>query len=36
MENLNQLMNEHVENKIKIELGNEYTKFITDLNNVRK
>lgn len=34
-EELNQLMNEEVENEVKIELGNEYTKFIADLNSVR-
>lgn len=35
IEKLNQLMNEEVENTIKVELGNEYTKFIADLNDVR-
>lgn len=35
IEKLNQLMNEEVENEVKVELGNEYTKFITDLNTVR-
>ena len=35
IDRLNQLMNEEEENELKIELGNEYTKFITDLNIVR-
>ena len=32
---LNQLMNEEVEREIMAELGNEYSKFITDLNMAR-
>lgn len=35
IEKLSHLMNEEAENEIKNELGNEYTKFITDLNSVR-
>lgn len=35
IEELNQLMNGEVENEIKIELGEDYTKFITDFNNAR-
>lgn len=35
IEKLNQLMDWKVENKIKVELGNEYSKFITDLDNAR-
>lgn len=34
-ERINQLMNEDVKNEINVELGNEYLKFITDLNIVR-
>lgn len=35
IEELNQLMNGKVENEIKVELGTEYMKFITDFNNAR-
>lgn len=35
IDKLNQLMNEEVERKIMIELGNEYSKFITDLSMAR-
>lgn len=35
IEELNQLMNRAVENEIKVELGNEYTKYIADLFDVR-
>lgn len=34
MKKLNQLMKEEVENEIKIELGEDYTKFITDFKNI--
>lgn len=33
---LNQLIDEKVENEVKIELGNEYSKFIRDLNIIKK
>ena len=36
IDRLNQLTNEEEKNKLKVELGNEYSKFITDLNIVRK
>lgn len=35
IERIDQLMNEDVENKINVELGNKYSKFIMDLNIVR-
>ena len=35
IDKLNQLMNEEVEREIMAELGNEYSKFITDLNMAR-
>lgn len=35
IERLNQLLNKEEENELKDELGNEYTKFITDLSIVR-
>ncbi len=35
IDKLNQLMNEEVESEIKVELGNEYSKFITDLSMAR-
>lgn len=34
-EKIIQLLDKEVENEVKVELGNEYIKFITDLNNVR-
>ena len=36
IERLNQLLNKEQDNKLKIELKNEYSKFITDLNRVRE
>lgn len=36
MKKLNQLMKGEVENEIKIELGEDYTKFITDFKNIRR
>lgn len=35
IEELNRLMNGGVEKEIKVELGNEYTKYIADLNDDR-
>lgn len=35
VDRLNQLMNEEEENELKVELGNEYTKFITDLSKIK-
>ena len=35
IDRLNQLMNEQDENELKIELGNEYTEFATDLSIIR-
>ncbi len=35
IDRLNQLMNDEEENELKVELGNEYSKFITDLSIVR-
>ena len=35
IDRLNQLMSEEEEREIKVELGNEYSKFITDLSIVR-
>lgn len=36
IEEINQLIHKETENEIKIELGDEYPKFITDLNRVRR
>ena len=35
IDRLNQLMNEEEKNELKVELGNEYSKFLTDLSIVR-
>lgn len=35
IEKLNELINEKVKNEMRIELGNEYMKFIMDLDSVR-
>ncbi|MBD5551375.1 MAG: hypothetical protein HDQ96_09375 [Lachnospiraceae bacterium] len=34
IDKLNQLVNDKVKNEVKLELGNEYSKFIADLNRV--
>lgn len=34
IDKLNQLENDKVKNEVKLELGNEYSKFIADLNRV--
>lgn len=36
IEEINQLIHKETENEIKTELGDEYPKFITDLNRVRR